>query len=305
MSIYKIPIDNEAELSKILGTLGLGQLLQGNESLESVFNDVPFSEIPQVVIELLHKSKQSQHNVDLCSPSLAEIPKLPLSTYCHMGNDDPIVIERSAFLTLTVKEKPSRTGTPSMFRVRQLDPLRQKAIPCGHPRDYEASIPTTLLHPVFGQFVDDCQTIEITADNNRFAERLTYVMSALYNSESDRIQAVNKELQSYNIHFSISETRQTGYMTDADVSINRHCCVIAEFKNEMGSTSTEPYFQAIGYYLEWTRESAVKFRRSSLLCLLLAIYGPSMHPLPVLWPVDCPFLQGCTLSLLVPCGICV
>ncbi|EGO23318.1 hypothetical protein SERLADRAFT_391072 [Serpula lacrymans var. lacrymans S7.9] len=53
-----------------------------------------------------------------------------------------------------------------------------------------------------------------------------------------------------------------------------HRYVIAEYKNETGNASAEPYFQAIGYYLEGTRDKAVKFSRSPLPCLLLAIFGP-------------------------------
>lgn len=129
-------------------------------------------------------------------------------------------------------------------------------------------------------------------------------MSALYAGESDRVQAVDKEFRDYEIHFTISQTKSTGYVTDGDISVNGHRYVIAEFKNETGNTSAEPYFQAIGYYLESTRESAVRFRRSPLPCLLLAIFGWSSRRLPTPWRANCFFLQGHISCSPVPHGIC-
>lgn len=39
-------------------------------------------------------------------------------------------------------------------------------IPCGRSHDLEEIIPLTLLHQVFGQFIDDCQTGTVTEDDN-------------------------------------------------------------------------------------------------------------------------------------------
>ncbi|KAI6030249.1 hypothetical protein EDC04DRAFT_3115486 [Pisolithus marmoratus] len=195
---------------------------------------------------------------------------LPLS-YRHIGNVDPITTTAQASMIQTAKEKSSRAAPRSTFWTRQRDPQRHKAIPCGRPYRYEETIPTTLLHPVFGQFVDDCRKIEVTAEDNRFVERLATAMSALYDSEAERIQAVEMQFQSYHIHFTINETQTTGYLADRD---NRHRYVIAEFACITGNFDL--YLQAVEDYLESTRESAVKFVRSPLPCLLLAIYGPHL-----------------------------
>ncbi|KAI6035847.1 hypothetical protein EDC04DRAFT_3033004 [Pisolithus marmoratus] len=56
-------------------------------------------------------------------------------------------------------------------------------------------------------------------------------MSDLYKNESERIDNVGKVLTTF----------------------DNYRYVIAEFKNEAGNTSGEPYFQSIGYYLESTR----------------------------------------------------
>ena len=280
LKLYKIPKCDDAELHEIISTLGSGQLLHGNELLGKVFNDIPLSRTPRIVVEPLNESKPSRDGVYSYSPRVAEITRPPPSMYRHIGDNDPITSAREAFLKSAKTEKPSKSGTPSAFRTRQLG--RFKPIPCGRPRDCEETVPTTLLHPVFGQFVDDCQSVEVTPEDNRFVNRLAHAMSGLYPSEPERFRAVDKEFQSYNIHFTISEIKNSGYITDADINVNGHRFVVAEFKNENCSGSTEPYFQAIGYYLESTRESAVKFRRSTLPCLLLSIFGWSSRPRPVL-----------------------
>ncbi|KAG6331143.1 hypothetical protein ID866_7942 [Astraeus odoratus] len=99
-------------------------------------------------------------------------------------------------------------------------------------------------------------------------------MSDLYESESKRVEEINKVFQDYNVHFTVTEVEKTGCAVDADISVNGHRYVIAEYKNETGSTAADPYFQGIGYYLESTRETALKFPRSPLPCFLLAIFGP-------------------------------
>lgn len=247
LKLYKIP-DNETGVQEILGALGSGQVLQGNDLLGKIFDDIPFSRTPRVIVELSDQSKQNQHGVDFYSPSLTEISKLVPS------NDDPITTTRAAFLA---------------------------SAPRGCPREYEEAIPTTLLHPVFGQFVHNSRNAEVTAEDIRFAERLATAMSTSYDSESERVEAVDKVFQSYNVHFAISQTKTMGYVADAHINFKEHRYVIAEFKNEIGNASAEPYFQAMGCYLEATRESALKFNRSPLPCLLLAICGWCSHPLPV------------------------
>jgi hypothetical protein len=277
LKVYKISLD-EPELHEILSTMESGQVLQGDEVLEKIFDDVPFSRIPCIVVEPLDKSKPSLHGIDLYSSSLIGILKLPPSAHRPIMNADPITTARAAFLNSATKEKPYITGTPSSFRIRQLDSRRSKSIPCGRPKEYEDTIPVTLLHTVFRDFIHDCQNIEVTLEDESFAQSLAIAMSALYKTESTQVDAVGEVFQSYGIHFTVSGTKTMGYMMDAHISFKEHHYVIAEFKNETGNTSAEPHFQAIGRYLEATRDSALKFKRSPLPCLLLVIYGWSSHP---------------------------
>ena len=71
LKLYKIP-DDGSEVQEILGTLGSGQVLQGNDLLGKIFDDIPFSRTPRVIVELSDQGKQSQHHdgVDFDSPVL-------------------------------------------------------------------------------------------------------------------------------------------------------------------------------------------------------------------------------------------
>lgn len=159
---------------------------------------------------------------------------------------------------------------PSSFREYQKN--RDEQIPCGRPRSIEDTIPTTLLHPVFGQFVDDCQNITVTPDEGDFVTRLANVMSKVHDDEYARRVAIFSAFQDhYGIH--LVSTKIQKYELDGDNSINGHRYLVVEVKNEMGASKADAYCQAVSYYLEVTRGKAVTFARSVLPCLLLILCG--------------------------------
>ncbi|KAI6010235.1 hypothetical protein EDC04DRAFT_809040 [Pisolithus marmoratus] len=161
---------------------------------------------------------------------------------------------------------------PSSFLDRQNN--SRKAIPCGRPRKYEDFVPTVLLHPVFGQFIEDTKEIEVSAEDNKLVVELADAMSDLYKNEAERIDRVETVLKTFDIHFASTTIKRTGFQTDGDMAVKDYRYAIAEFKNEAGNTSGEPYFQSIGYYLESTRKEAVIMPSSPLPCLLLSFFGP-------------------------------
>jgi hypothetical protein len=204
--------------------------------------------------------------------------------------EDPIKVARDTFLAnldehfkkkkLQSKSKrsqsPSNNSHPSSFRERQNDKKLQ--ITCGRPRDLEETIPATLLHPVFGQFIDDCQTHTITEEDNNLVNELANAMSALYQSEEMRVQAIKNVLARYHLDFQLyRKVPGTAYTTDALMSVavrnNQHPFVIAEFKNEVGSSISEPYMQAVAYYIESTRTLAPQMSGFSLPCFLFIVFG--------------------------------
>lgn len=184
--------------------------------------------------------------------------------------------ERAKFVKDNAKQRPSLTAAPSTFQQRQANTAQ--AIACGRPREYEDRIPVTLLHPVFAQFKQDVQNIPLTAEDSAFAIDLANAMSNIYSEESLRAEKIRSLLKMYDIHLNVSRTLPGKYEPDGDISTRGYRYVVAEFKNEVGSTSTEPYFQAIGYYLEFTRATAPKMSHSPLPCLLLSIFGRLSRP---------------------------
>ena len=212
---------------------------------------------------------------------------------------------RNAFLAHIPKDRPSSSVTPSPFRKQQNN--WHQFIPCGCPRDpdrdCEDTIPPTLLCSVFGQFIDDCQSISIETKDNRLATDLKIAMSRMYQDESQRVKGVNEVFRKHGIHLIISKIQSTDYLLDGAISVNGHSYVIAEFKNEAGNTSAEPYFEAIAYYLESTREHAPKHPSSPLPCFLLAIFGSSLLPTNSSRS-NWPFQQGRTSYSLVLPGTC-
>jgi hypothetical protein len=170
------------------------------------------------------------------------------------------------------KNAPSIRSRPSSFRTRQRDLKTQ--IRCGRPRHPEETIPATLLHPVFGQFLDDSQTHVMTKEDNDFIEELANVMSDVYDSEPERVAKVHNVFKSHDINFNLSErVVGTDYVIDGAMSVAGHRYVIAEFKNEAAACSSEPYMQCTAYYLESTKKQALQMTTSPLPCFILVLFG--------------------------------
>ncbi|KAI9566662.1 hypothetical protein HD554DRAFT_2329646 [Boletus coccyginus] len=132
---------------------------------------------------------------------------------------------------------------------------------------------------IFGQFVDDCQTGTMTQEDNQFVGKLANAMSDLYEKEADRIQAVGGLFRETDLDFRIHE-KDTGtwYTMDAHMSLDSDLnpgppYMVAGFKNEAAISASEPYIQAVAYYLEATRTYAPKMLGSTLPCFLLVLFG--------------------------------
>ncbi|KAG2065397.1 hypothetical protein BDR04DRAFT_1108553 [Suillus decipiens] len=267
MRLYSIS-ESQDELQESLDTLNAGRLLDVTQTrwLFDHFLDVPVLEPLRVVVQVSSDNRSTN----------------PWQANYLIEGEDPIKTARDTFIKnlddhfkrSKRSRSPSCGSHPSSFHGRQRDKKLQ--IACGRPRDLEESIPVTLLNSVFGQFIDDCRTHTITEEDNNLVYELANIMSALYETEDERVNAVSDVLSRYRLDFRLnSEVQGTGYVTDADMSVdvhnNRHPYVIAEFKNEAGS---EPYVQAIVDYLESTRMFASKLSGSALPCFLLILFGP-------------------------------
>ncbi|KAF8416474.1 hypothetical protein L210DRAFT_3656571 [Boletus edulis BED1] len=258
--LFRISGD-EDELRECLNKIGDGEPLQG-DTLVPNFLGVPVLDLFYVVAEV--------------SSTTRSMNPPPLS-HPDFGGTDPIKAAREDFIKARPQNKsPSGGSHPSSFRKTQGE--GNKRILCGRPRDPEELIPVTLLHPVFGQFLDDCQTGTMKKDDNQFVGELSNAMSNLYDDEERRVQAVTDLFKAIQLDFNIHEKIPgTQYVMDANISPNDQRLpryVIAEFKNEAATSTSEPYMQAVAYYLEATRAFAPRMSGSALPCFLLLLFGP-------------------------------
>ena len=119
---------------------------------------------------------------------------------------------------------------------------------CSRPPSREPGLPLTLLHPVFGEFVDDAKTIAPTRNDYTAAHSLKQAMCDFYKDEAERRQEICRILQTYGIDIRPGAIGGSEYKTDGHVATLTHPKFILEIKNEIGSTGAEPSLQALLYY---------------------------------------------------------
>src|SRR5262245_47287664 len=88
---------------------------------------------------------------------------------------------RFQYLEEVCRKAPSSLGKPKEFAKLQENPAR--ALHCNRPPDATSTVPATLLHPVFGQFLDNVNTHEPTTEDNALVLELSSTMSKFYPDE--------------------------------------------------------------------------------------------------------------------------
>ncbi len=157
---------------------------------------------------------------------------------------------------------PLRTIRENIFKNRRRTPSLEAQTPnfekvqnddviyygCNRPPTREPKVPLTLLHPVFGKFVDDCKEITPIAKDYACARELKMRMCSFYPNEGERRSDFIDIFNSYGIdiqpgHFGKSESR-----TDGHLLIKNHPKLVTELKNEIGWKGAEPSLEALVYY---------------------------------------------------------
>jgi hypothetical protein len=87
----------------------------------------------------------------------------------------------------------------------------------GQPLEQEADVPLTLLHPVFGQFVDDCQKMRVTVADYNIAKVLREKMSGFHPHEGEHWKEICNVLQEYGIVIHPGKIGGTETNTDGHV----------------------------------------------------------------------------------------
>ena len=135
------------------------------------------------------------------------------------------------------------------------------------------ALPLSLLHPVFGEYIDDAENYVPTPDDVKFFLAFVQAMANIYRVEEGRQKTLLGVFNEHQVH--IKPTMIDRFTTDGDLSIGAFRSLIAEFKNEIGSKAAEPYFQATLYFLEATRKLATQHLNSVLPCIIVLIFGSS------------------------------
>lgn len=197
--------------------------------------------------------------------------KSPPSAFKPPPADDVGTLHQQ-FLEGSPRKPPSQSGQAKEFSKRQADP--KQTIYCNRPQNASATTPITLLHPIFGQFMDDCENHKPTVQDNMLVSELSTTISNFYADEDGRAQHIREIFAKHGgIHLVRTKIEGTKYETDGDIS---HCdfrFVIIEIKNEFGYSGAEPFLQAIRYYLESTRRHAAMMQGSVLPCLIVINCG--------------------------------
>jgi len=164
---------------------------------------------------------------------------------------------------MVASEGISRSASPAPTRSEF---VRNWNFPTCAPSSKE--IPSTLLHPIFGEFIDDCDHHETTETDNALALSLSVEMTG-YLSKEIRVATFQDVLQRHGIHMSSTTIDNTAFTTDGDMQLNGYRYVILEVKNEKGSVSS----QAFSYYTH----SIIPFTRDNhtfrFPCLLITLFG--------------------------------
>ena len=153
--------------------------------------------------------------------------------------------ERDLCNAVIPRRPPSQQAQPSNFKALQAS--KPGCYACCRPPSREPLLPLTLIHPVFGEFVDDIETITPMRSDYAMAFELRQA-TTIFTSESERRFAVYTIFRTYGIDIHPGPVGSSENKTDGHVSSATKLGFILEIKTEIGSKGAEPSLQALAYY---------------------------------------------------------
>jgi hypothetical protein len=134
------------------------------------------------------------------------------------------------------------------------------------------TVPVTLLHPVFNEFIEDCDSYQLTREDHAFALDLAHAMSKVFQDDKERQKIFIDICQKHGLSFTSSQIAGTEFTTDGDMRCNSYLYCLGVMKNEAGSKGA--VFEAGLYYTAYLKhlDGAVQLN-SSLPCLALYLIG--------------------------------
>ncbi|KAH7908778.1 hypothetical protein BJ138DRAFT_1115536 [Hygrophoropsis aurantiaca] len=173
---------------------------------------------------------------------------------------------------------PSERGKPLEFDYFQSTKCR---IEWMRPPPKHDTIPVTLLHPIFGQFLDDSRAHEPISEDNNFVRQLLSEMPNFFNNEKERETAFYKILQAYHGGIVPSSLR-SGAQTGGATNVIGHRYMILEVKPEIGSGDADPYCQALLHFIEATPDYVGK-SGFNFPCIIVTLFGAHMSFSGAVW----------------------
>ena len=201
------------------------------------------------------------HPVAVSSPRKA----VPSSTY------GDLLHARADHYAQFPSRAPSDQAVPAEFKKLQT----MKPLPLAFCNRLAAasSTPVTLMHPIFGRFVDECNTHTPTKDDNDFIANLSKCMSGFFEDERKRRDSFINLFREYGVELLPADIISTTYRTDGHATQNGYMYCLSEAKLELAAGSAEPYFQSILYYRASCKSGREGDSISVLPCFLIFYCG--------------------------------
>lgn len=103
-------------------------------------------------------------------------------------------------------------------------------------------MPLSLLHTIFGEFVDNAENYVPTPDDVPFFLAFVETMVNVYEAEDDRRDTILSIFEKHKMYLKPTSIGKFG--TDGDLSSGKFKFSIFEFTDEIGTTGAEPFFSS-------------------------------------------------------------
>lgn len=174
-------------------------------------------------------------------------------------------------------DKKPRRVSPSQEKLQDFSRNQEKPEPDFHfdrPSNAAASIPVTLLHSVFGKFIDDCDSYTPTKEDYALTLEISCAMSKFYTNNDKRMSAFREIMNKHGFDIRASAVEGNDLQTDGDTRFGGLCPLIVVGEVEIGATGVEPLLKGAHYYLESCRGKAGEIN-ALFPCIVLYVFGGS------------------------------
>ncbi|KAG1860902.1 hypothetical protein F4604DRAFT_1957637 [Suillus subluteus] len=277
LDLWQVDLPYNETIKHSLSTLKLDteKSLSPVTKLQKVFSKIPEDEHLHIVIQPADGSRAH----------LQSSPSTFLSRTRQL---------RSEYSRKFPQNAPSSQGKPSEFKDIQEDP--DLTIHWDRPPSAAHTIPTTLLHPIFGAFMDDCENHEPTPDDNKLVMALSVTMSGFFTDDTRRASKFRELLRQHNIDLRATTIDGSNYTTNGDMQYKGFRYAIAEVKNEIGSTKAEPHMQVLSYYIHSTTSFSKEKPAFRFPCIAITLFGSHIDFSAAVWST-CPNMQVISTAL--------